>query len=103
MSGDRDALVAALEAERLQPVPPRPPQRLPGIDPDALHDLLDEAASREPTMQQREAAARLEDYTFLRDAGEDMEAAAARVGISIVTARKTYEPRYRKRSYPQSA
>lgn len=91
MSVDREALVAALEAERLRPIPPRP-NRIPS---ETLADVLDEVA-REPTQQQAKAAARMEDYTFLRAVGEPVEAAAARVGISPATARKNYEPHYRK-------
>lgn len=95
MSIDRDALVAALEAERLRPIPPRPPHRQPGIDPDALAELLDEVAGP-PTRQQAAAAARMEDYVFLRDANETAEAAAARVGIRPKTAQVNYEPHYRR-------
>ncbi|TYK47179.1 hypothetical protein [Actinomadura decatromicini] len=91
-----DARVRALEAERLQPTPPRPPRRAPGIDPGGLAELLDEAAGREPTQQQTEAAARLEDYTFARDTGDEVEMAAARVGITPATAKSKYEPLYRK-------
>ena len=85
----------ALEAERLRAVPPPWPRRAHRIPLEALADVLDEVAG-EPTQQQTEAAARLEDYTFLRDQDEDIELAAARVGISPATARKRYEPLYRK-------
>ncbi|GAA2298469.1 hypothetical protein GCM10010402_66370 [Actinomadura luteofluorescens] len=92
---DTTDLVRALEAERLHPVPPpphRPGRRMP---PEALAEVLEEAAG-EPTQQQTEAAARLEDYMFLRDQDEDLEIAARRVGISPATARKSYEPQWRK-------
>lgn len=95
MSLDRDALVAALEAERLRPIPPRPNRPQPPIDPDALAELLDEVAGP-PTRQQVAAAERMEDYVFLRDANETRDAAAARVGIRPKTARVTYEPHYRR-------
>lgn len=87
-------LVRALEAERLRPVPPRPPRRMPGIDRAALEELLDEVAR--PTAHQRAAAGRFEDYAFLRDLDEPLEAAAARVGIRPKTARSYYEPAYRR-------
>lgn len=91
MTPDREALVRSLEAERLRPTPPRPSR----IPTESLADVLGEVA-REPTQQQAEAAARMEDYTFLRDSGETAEAAAARVGITPATARSKYEPHYRR-------
>lgn len=97
MTDDPAELVRALEAERLRRVPPRPPRRMPSIDRAALDELVEEATGREPTMQQTEAAARLEDYAFLRDMNEDIEAAAARVGIRVATARRKYEPLYQER------
>ncbi|TDD68587.1 hypothetical protein [Actinomadura rubrisoli] len=90
------ARALALEAERLRPVPRAAARALPSIAPDALAELLAEAAAGRPPGRQSVADARMEDYAFCRDTGESVEITAARVGISVDTALKRYEPTYQK-------
>lgn len=86
-----------LDAERVRPVPPAPAHGTRAT-PDQLAALLDEATGHhdDPGRGQSVTERRMEDYAFCRSTGDTVEMAAARVGISEQTARKKYEPHYRK-------
>lgn len=97
MSVDRDALVAALEAERLRPVPPprrfRPDPRRKAPS-EQLAELLAEVAQADGRTRavRGPADGRREDYEFLRLHNVPIEEAAMRVGIGVEQARAVYEP-----------
>lgn len=93
MIDELDRRVRSLEAERLRPVPPREwhPDPRRAASTDRIAELVAEVTSRRPALAQ-DAPTRREDYVFLRRQGEPIEEAARRVGLSIVQARREYEP-----------
>lgn len=52
-----------------------------------------EAAAKARAVHEELAARRREDYSWLRDQGEDKQESARRVGIAEATASRWYEPR----------
>ncbi|WP_329520531.1 hypothetical protein [Spirillospora sp. NBC_01491] len=90
--------VRSLEAERLRPVPPPPSRPVRRLTPGEMDELCEAVCPPDdphPELQS-DAAARLEDYAWLRGQGEPIEEAARRVGVQAKTARQKYEPQLKK-------
>src|SRR5690606_36400667 len=95
MGDELDARIRALQAERARPERREPTveelmQRLIGT----LHALYTTPPDDGP---QTRAAARLEDYTFLRENDVPVEEAARRVGVSVSHALRRYESALKKK------